>query len=408
MKSILLPILPLLQRLEQAGYEAYAVGGCVRDALLGRVPKDFDLTTNALPSQIQAVFCDCTVLPTGINHGTVTVLWEGVPTEITTYRTDGDYSDSRHPDSVSFTASLTEDLARRDFTVNAIAANSNGILQDPYGGRQDLQQGILRAVGEPSLRFCEDALRILRLWRFACVLGFTIDEQTQKSALALAPRLQYVAKERILTELSKGIAAAHFSTLLQNPLTYAVIAQIAPSLCPALDTGALSAQIDAIPSTHPRCFALRFALFCHRASLGAAAAQQLLCSLKADNQTQKIVFDLLDALQSPPLFDRISLKRRLCAMGAQRCLDWLLLYSALSEEDTTSTMHTLRDILKRGECYSLANLAIGGADLLSLGMQPGPHIGQMLHTLLEQVLQELVPNEKEALLALALTMLPEQ
>ena len=204
----------VLRQLEAGGYEAYLVGGCVRDHLRGQAPSDFDVTTSALPDETERVFAGDRVIETGLKHGTVTVLRDGMPVEITTYRTEGAYSDGRHPDSVAFTRSLAEDLCRRDFTVNAIAMDVHGGIVDLYGGREDLAAGCLRAVGDPVTRFNEDALRILRAFRFAAKLGFAIEPATLAAAIALAPRLRMVSRERICAELTKLVCAPHAAEAL--------------------------------------------------------------------------------------------------------------------------------------------------------------------------------------------------
>ena len=195
----------ILEKLEENGKEAYLVGGYVRDLLLGLSPKDCDIATNALPEETEQIFSDYPVIRTGIKHGTVTVLLHGQPYEITTYRLDGNYSDRRHPDSVQFTASIEEDLSRRDFTVNAMALSQNGKIIDPYGGRADLKKRIIRCVGDPWKRFEEDALRILRALRFSSVFGFPLEEKTAKAAKEQKEALSLISKERLFSELKKAL-----------------------------------------------------------------------------------------------------------------------------------------------------------------------------------------------------------
>ncbi len=394
------PIVPILDRLTSAGWDAYAVGGCVRDALRGVVPHDFDVTTNALPNDICALFSDCTVIPTGIEHGTVTVLWDGAPIEITTYRTDGVYTDSRHPDSVTFTTSLCEDLSRRDFTVNALAADRDGKLQDFFGGRADLQAGILRAVGEPRRRFCEDALRILRLWRFAAILGFSMERETSSAAQALAPRLQKVAWERIFSEFKRGLCGAHIATLIAHPLTAAVFAEIAPALCSALRADRLldvQTALGAIDAAQEHVFALRFAALCHYANISAREAQAMLQSLRSDRAVQELVAALLDALSEPLPQDRLACKRALARHGVL-FFDLLRLRAALFGEKTDGITAQARELLQSGACLSLDRLAVSGNDLIAAGIPKGKQIGQTLRALLDAVIEERLPNEKEALL----------
>lgn len=391
--SILQPILPVLERLTQNGYEAYAVGGCVRDALLHKTPNDFDVTTNALPDQILACFGDCTVIPTGIEHGTVTVLWQGAPIEITTYRTDGVYTDARHPDSVSFTASLYEDLARRDFTVNALAADAKGGLADYFEGTADLQTRCLRAVGEPHLRFSEDALRILRLWRFAATLGFAMEEQTAQAAVALAPSLGKIARERIFSELRRGLCGTHLAPLLCHPLTAAVFAEVLPPLCPALALTRTQAALNALDDSFP----LRFAALCACADVTADRADALLDALRCDRATRQKVALLLGACGEPLPDTRIACKWALSRYG-EDFFAILTLHAALYEKDVTSVRDLARDLLQSGACLSLDRLAISGHDLLAVGVPAGKAIGTTLQALLCAVIEERVENEKEALL----------
>ena len=236
-------VLTAMELLEQAGYACHIVGGCVRDMLLGRTPSDYDLTTNALPEQMQQVFASCRTIETGIAHGTLTILLEGMSLECTTYRVDGTYSDGRHPDSVRFTPTLEEDLARRDFTVNAMAYHPRLGLTDPFGGQDDLKRGILRCVGEPERRFEEDALRILRLYRFAARFGFTLDAATARAARQLAPHLDCISAERIQEELAKLLAAPQPGAYLEP----AVLAVVLPELTPAA-LEAAKPVVDACPA----------------------------------------------------------------------------------------------------------------------------------------------------------------
>ena len=204
----------ILQKLSANGYEVYLVGGCVRDFLLGQQPSDFDITTSALPEETMSVFAADRVIPTGLQHGTVTVLHGGVAAEVTTYRTE-----TTDPDSVSFSRNLSDDLCRRDFTVNAMAMDPMGNIVDLYGGRADLDAKIIRAVGDPTLRFTEDALRILRAFRFAAKLGFTIEENTLDAAITLAPRLSLVSRERVFAEFEKllcGISAGEILSIMME------------------------------------------------------------------------------------------------------------------------------------------------------------------------------------------------
>ena len=233
----------LLDALHAAGYAAYAVGGCVRDSLLGRTAHDWDLCTSALPQQVMELFGTEQCIPTGLQHGTVTIKYGGQLYETTTFRTEGSYTDGRHPDEVQFVPDVREDLARRDFTINAIAYNEAEGLVDPFGGQKDLQNGLLRAVGEPQQRFTEDALRILRLYRFAARFGFTLDAATARAARQLAPHLDCISAERIQEELAKLLAAPQPGAYLEP----AVLAVVLPELTPAA-LEAAKPVVDACPA----------------------------------------------------------------------------------------------------------------------------------------------------------------
>ena len=238
----------LLDTLHAAGYAAYAVGGCVRDSLLGRTAHDWDLCTSALPQQVIELFGTEQCIPTGLQHGTVTIKYGGQLYETTTFRTEGSYTDGRHPDAVQFVPDVREDLARRDFTINAMAYNEAEGLVDPFGGQKDLQNGLLRAVGEPQQRFTEDALRILRLYRFAARFGFVLDAATARAARQLAPHLDCISAERIQEELAKLLIAPHPGAYLEP----AVLAVVLPELTPAaLD--AAKPVVDACPAGGKTC-----------------------------------------------------------------------------------------------------------------------------------------------------------
>ena len=237
----------LLDALHTAGYAAYAVGGCVRDSLLGRTAHDWDLCTSALPQQVMELFGTEQCIPTGLQHGTVTIKYGGQLYETTTFRTEGSYTDGRHPDEVQFVPDVREDLARRDFTINAMAYNEAEGLVDPFGGQADLQNGLLRAVGEPQQRFTEDALRILRLYRFAARFGFALDAATARAARQLAPHLDCISAERIQEELAKLLAAPQPGAYLEP----AVLAVVLPELTPESLTAA-KPVVDACPAGEER------------------------------------------------------------------------------------------------------------------------------------------------------------
>ena len=290
-----------------AGFEACLVGGCVRDALLGRTPADWDICTAARPEETETVFAGERLIETGLRHGTVTVLLAGTPLEITTYRTDGEYTDGRHPDSVSFTPDLSQDLARRDFTVNARAWSPEAGLTDLFGGREDLAAGLIRCVGEPEARFREDALRILRALRFAGRYGFAVEPETDRALRALRARLGLVAPERIREEL-RGILLSPGAGELMRTYPEVFTAAL-PVLEGAADLSAAAALTEALPAVLP----LRAAAALH--TLPRSAAREALADLRTDNALRDRVLFLLERQNMPPA-DRYA--ARLSLAGSDR------------------------------------------------------------------------------------------
>ncbi len=371
------------------GYEAYAVGGCVRDALLGREPNDWDVTTSAHPEVIMQIFSEREgfhAIPTGIVHGTVTVVCGGEPVEVTTYRIDGEYSDSRHPDSVEFTDKLTLDLARRDFSVNAMAYSPTRGLVDAYGGARDLEARIIRCVGDARERFSEDALRIMRALRFASQLGFDIEKDTADAARELVGLLDNIAKERITAELSKlllgGDAArvmrAHVSILLH--------------ILPMLDEDAILRASERIS----RAFDASLPLYL--AALLADASSDAVCEffsrLRFDNKTVRATKSIL-AYKNSTICDKIAVKHLCRDVGADVARDVIALKCAMGENTKAATAY-LDEILYVGECYSIAQLNIDGRELLSLGYEPIT-LGKTLDALLEAVISGKLKNNKNDL-----------
>ncbi|MBR6793733.1 MAG: CCA tRNA nucleotidyltransferase [Clostridia bacterium] len=377
LRSIPQSVAAVMEKINAAGQEAYLVGGCVRDAYRGHLPHDYDITTSALPEEMLRIFAGERIIPTGLQHGTVTVLTADGPVEVTTYRQDGDYSDHRHPDGVTFTRSLREDLARRDFTMNAMALDRDGALIDPFGGREDLDRGLIRCVGEAERRFEEDALRILRGLRFAARLGFSLEEETARAMVAKKQLLKEIAAERIFAELCGLLAGEYAAEVLEE--YGAVLLPVLPEL--KLDARALS-----VLKKLPQEPALRLA------ALLSSEDGGVLNRLKVSNAFREEVLLLLrerDAFCPP---ERIAVRRRMSALGAmpfitlcryQRAEDCLLIAERLLEE---------------GACLSVQQLAVTGRDLMALGLK-GPSIGEALARLLEQVIEEKLPNEREALLA---------
>ena len=422
-----------LNCLHRAGHEAWIVGGCVRDLLLGRTPTDYDITTSALPGQTQAVFRDRRVLETGIRHGTVTLLAEGMPLEITTYRVDGTYSDARHPDGVTFTASLREDAARRDFTINAMAYAPGLGLRDYFGGQADLSRRLIRAVGDPDQRFREDALRVLRAIRFAAVLGFDLEEETAGAARRQAAGLEKVSAERVFQELSKLLCGPKAGQVL---LAYPdILGQVIPELLPMVGFDQHSRHHCYDVYTHtavavdhvPPRLGLRLAMLLHDIgkpdtfSLGedgqghfyghhrrsVELAEEILRRLRAPKKLREEVVTLVRYHDAPIEEDPARLRRWLHKLGPERFFALLdiqrgdaagqgLAYcTRFQRADRLESL--ARGRLALAPCMTWAGLAVNGRDLLALGYR-GPALGRALQGLLEEVLAGRLPNEKSALL----------
>ena len=391
----------LLDALHGAGHAAYAVGGCVRDSLLGLDPHDWDLCTSARPEQVMALFGEEKCIPTGLQHGTVTVKQGGRLYETTTFRTEGAYSDGRHPDAVCFVPDVREDLARRDFTINAMAYSAEEGLIDPFGGRDDLAAHLVRAVGEPERRFEEDALRILRLYRFAARFGFAIDPATGAAARALGPHLDCVSAERIQEELLKLLAAPRPGSYLEP----AVLAVILPELEPEKQPerfAELCRIIDRIEPTAENVPARLAALLC---PLGEAGARKALRKLKCSNAlTDEVTALEREAPGTPGSEMQLTAKRLLGRYELQTIQRLTALCSARHPEQT-GAFAALRAEAERltaeNACCRVSQLAVNGRDLMAAGVRPGPGLRQVLNALLEAVITGQTPNEKDALLAAA-------
>ena len=391
----------LLDALHGAGHAAYAVGGCVRDSLLGLDPHDWDLCTSARPEQVMELFGEEKCIPTGLQHGTVTVKQGGRLYETTTFRTEGAYSDGRHPDAVCFVPDVREDLARRDFTINAMAYSAEEGLIDPFGGRDDLAAHLVRAVGEPERRFEEDALRILRLYRFAARFGFAIDPATGAAARALGPHLDCVSAERIQEELLKLLAAPRPGSYLEP----AVLAVILPELEPEKQPerfAELCRTIDRIEPTAENVPTRLAALLC---PLGEAGARKALRKLKCSNAlTDEVTALEREAPGTPGSEMQLTAKRllgryelptiqRLTALCSARHPEQTRAFAALQAEAERLTAENA--------CCRVSQLAVNGRDLMAAGVGPGPGLRQVLNALLEAVITGQTPNEKDALLAAA-------
>ena len=420
-----------IDALERRGFACYAVGGCVRDALLGLIPNDYDLCTDALPAEIRKIFGDGSLVLAGEKHGTIGVVTDNGVVEITTFRTEGDYTDSRHPGWVKFVKSIEGDLARRDFTVNAMAYSPARGLVDPFGGQQDLQQGILRAVGDATERFQEDALRILRGVRFSVRFQLAPEASTAKAMLSQANLLGNIAKERIFEELCKLLPLVTAEQLL---LYGPILCQVIPELTPtvgflqhsehhAYDIFTHTAQVCAAAPTD---LALRWAALLHdigkvstftlddsghghfygHAKAGAEMADNILHRLKAPTALREEVVFLIAQHMAPIEPDKRLLRRWVSRWGADRVQKLLALQKAdfCSKGVQNSSFPfdqidaLLQEILEENSCLTIRDLAVNGHDLLALGLE-GPAIGDCLDKLLLQVLDEELINEKSVLLA---------
>ena len=435
MSALSLPnsVLALIDRLETAGFPTYAVGGCVRDMLLGLNPQDYDLCTAALPEQTEAIFSDHSLVLAGKKHGTVGVVTPGGVVEITTFRTEGGYGDNRHPDWVKFVPDIREDLARRDFTVNAMAYSPTRGFADPFGGQADLQNRILRAVGDPATRFREDSLRILRGVRFAVRYSLRAEENTVHAMETLAPLMDNLARERVFEELCKLIPLVSAADVLTyGPILSAVIPELAPMI--GFDQHSPHHAYDLFTHTAhvvenvPAVLPLRWAALLHdtgkvptftrdengrghfygHAGESAKLAENILRRLKAPTALREEVV-LLISLHMTKLEPTKKVIRRWLSRLGWETLDKLLILQKADMVskgvDVTNELPQfdrlraiLAEIQAENACLSLKDLAVKGNDLMELGYS-GKDIGTALNALLEQVLDEQLPNEKEALLA---------
>ncbi len=432
----------LIQELENAGYEAYLVGGCVRDMLMGITPNDYDITTSAHPDKIIGVLSKYKVIPTGLKHGTVTVVLDDEPYEITTFRSDGEYSDHRRPDSITFSDKLEDDLSRRDFTINAMAYSQKRGLIDPFGGQADIKRRLIRAVGTPSKRFEEDALRILRGIRFESQKVFSVEEDTRQAMYEKLPLLSYVSAERIFSELKKLIMGDGARFTLLNFAT--IIGTTIPALAPCIDFNQHNYHHIYDVYTHtvhavencPKNVVVRLAALLHdigkpstfsideqgvghfygHAQVSVELARKTLNDLRCDNATKDTVLLLIkyhDHVIEPT---EKHVRRMLSKIGEENLELLLQLKTAdnLAQSpfyhDRVQQYEKIRCIIKeikaKGECFSLKHLAVKGEDIILLGAK-GPEIGKILNTLLSLVIDGAMPNEKEALLKKASKLLDE-
>ncbi len=388
----------VIDKLSSRGFEAFAVGGCVRDSLLSLPISDYDITTSATPDEVKSALSGFKLIETGIAHGTVTALVDGHHLEITTFRAEGSYSDCRHPDSVAFGGSLEADLSRRDFTMNAIAYNKSVGYIDLFGGIEDISAQLIRAVGDADARLREDALRILRALRFSACLGFEIESNTKKAVLQNYHLLSHVSKERIFTELKRLICGKNAHAVL---IEFYEVFEFVLGLFKGQDFYKKAAQT--ISRLDNCAFENRLAalfLDCDEQTIKTA-----LTSLKSDNKTVKHVLTLTSIPRLSAL-NKIDVKKLLSSLTQNELLSAAHLQLAASKIDKTAVAALnalINEILENGECFSLSRLALSGGDLASLGFK-GAQIGKALSLILNEVICDRLPNDKSTLLRFAKTL----
>ena len=423
----------ILERLKNAGFEAYCVGGAVRDSIMGAIPGDWDITTSALPEETKDIFKDFKTIDTGLKHGTLTVLIDKTPYEITTFRIDGEYGDNRHPENVTFTSKIGDDLARRDFTVNALAYNEVDGLVDLYGGQSDIYNGIIRTVGDADTRFQEDGLRIMRALRFSATLGFEIEEQTKKAIHKNKDLLENISAERIIVELTKLLCGKNaFNILMEYPDVLSVfIPEIAPAvnftqygkkhaydvwehICHTVDTippdrilrlTMLLHDLGKVP-TH-KLNEKGDSTFKNHAAIGGEMAREILTRLKFDKKTINRVSFLVGYHDFEPPETKTELKKHLKTKTPDDIRTLLVIKKsdrgALSESyrdisaGTAQALEWLEEIESDNECCTIAQLAVNGKDLEKAGLR-GEEIGKALNNLLDAVIENNVKNSKADLL----------
>lgn len=400
-------VVTLLSRLNQNGFSAFAVGGCVRDSLRGVIPKDWDVATNASPGEMMDCFSGWRTLATGERYGTVTVWVNDLAMEVTTFRQEGEYRDHRHPGKVAFTQRIEDDLARRDFTINAMAYHPKFGVIDPFGGQNDLKRQCIRCVGDPSARFSEDSLRILRGLRFACVLGFAPEQQTACAMLEGRGKLDAVSRERVFQEMCRMLQGKFVAEYF--PAFFPLVKAVLPEL---ENLGRVQETLPAfslLPMAAP--LSVRWALlFVHPdASFALACARQALQRLRCSKQLRCSVEKLVGWQNAPVARERVAVKQMGMQLGLPACQDLFLLQRILAEQrgEKVELQHILQaqswleTIVQQGDCLSVAGLQISGSDLLALGIPQGPEVGRVLHVLLQRVVEGTLLNEPEPLRACA-------
>lgn len=424
----------IINTLQRAGYEAYAVGGCVRDTILNREPDDWDITTSAKPMEIKRLFP--VTIDTGIQHGTVTVLKNHVGYEVTTYRIDGEYADNRHPKEVIFTANLKEDLLRRDFTINAMAYNHEEGIIDEYGGLDDIRDGIIRCVGNPYDRFSEDALRIMRAVRFSAQLGYRIEEETSKAIIKLSPNLASISAERINTELTKLLLSPN-PDYLRDAYRLGITGVVLPELDRCMECEQVNPHHCYSVGEHtlhslkivPDDRVLRYTMLFHdfgkpdTRSVGEDGrmhfyghplvsermASDIMHRLKFDNDTMNAVKLLCKNHDLEITEDNKHVRRAMNKLGTDNFGKLLMVKRAdcmaqsdYKREEKLASLDNLtsiyNEIVNAGECVCMKDLAVCGRDLIDLGIKPGPAMGAILDELLNKVIDDPALNDREVLL----------
>lgn len=387
----------IINILEKNGFEAFAVGGCVRDAVLGRTPNDWDITTSAMPEDVKRIFNK--TIDTGLIHGTVTVMIEKTGYEVTTYRIDGEYEDGRHPKKVEFTGNLTKDLERRDFTINAMAYNDRCGIVDEFNGIKDLKDKVIKCVGIPQHRFNEDALRILRAVRFAAALDFDIEENTKEAIIELAPNLNKISKERIQVEFEKLLMSNH-PEKIELAYKYGITKIVFDEIDRVAEVGKMGEMCENLKNL-PKEHYIRWA--------GALAytdkegAKRLLRELKFDNKTIDIVGRIVAASKRELPSTRAEIRRSVYEIGEDVYKKYLEFMKVFAGEELEKVLHCEKeylDILEKEECISMKNLAVNGKDLLELGVEKGAKVGEVLNMLLYAVLEKPELNEREKLISI--------
>ncbi|WP_432764758.1 CCA tRNA nucleotidyltransferase [Hungatella effluvii] len=390
----------IIEKLNEHGFEAYVVGGCVRDSLLGKEPEDWDITTSAKPEEVKAIFSR--TIDTGIQHGTVTVMLNRQGYEVTTYRVDGEYEDGRHPKSVDFTTSLLEDLKRRDFTINAMAYNGREGMVDAFGGMEDLENRVIRCVGSAVNRFTEDALRILRAVRFSAQLDFRIEDETYEAISLIAPNLEKVSKERIATELTKLLLSGHPEKMKRVSDTGASRYISEPFFKAAVLSKGELRPLGCLPAVKY----MRWAGFLRREQ-GETAAD-ILRDLKMDCDTMDRVKILVSRWRTPIAAEKPAIRRVMNQIPGDLFDSLLCFQTVFAGEvgegygETLETVKALAEEIRgAGDPVNLKDLAVDGRDLMAAGMKPGPALGKTLNALMEQVLERPECNERAYLLRAA-------